>query len=290
MGLQSKTRGALRAGTSVVALSLGASLLTAFAAAAQTAPAPDTATVEEVVVTGFRASLTSAINTKRVSNNIVDVIKADDMASFPDANLAESIQRIPGVSITRDGGEGRNITVRGLGLDFTRVRINGIEALATTGGTDSSGGANRSRGFDFSTFASELFNSVTVSKSQSAEMDEGSLAATVDLQTGRPFDKKGFRAAASAQAAYYDNNKSKAPRFAGLISDTWGNFGALFSLAYNERKQQEEGYSDTSQSDYSDANNGFCGTAVDIAKILFFIFLVLFLVSAVMQLARGRAP
>ncbi len=271
MGLQSKNNG-VRMGVSVLALSLGASLLSAVAASAQTAPAApaaqDNTAVEEVVVTGFRASLTSAINTKRVSNNIVDVIKADDMASFPDANLAESIQRIPGVSITRDGGEGRNITVRGLGGDFVRTTLNGIEAYsATTGSTlGVVAGINRSRGFDFSTFASELFNSVTVSKSQSAEMDEGSLAATVDLQTGRPFDKKGFRAAASAQGAYYDNNKSKAPRLAGLISDTWGNFGALFSIAYNERKQQEEGYSDTSQSDYSDANNGFCGTAVDIAS------------------------
>jgi iron complex outermembrane receptor protein len=268
---QVKNRGALRASCSALALSLGASLLTAIAASAQTAPAAapqDTAEVEEVVVTGFRASLTSAINTKRRSDNIVDVIKADDMASFPDANLAESIQRIPGVSITRDGGEGRNITVRGLGGDFVRTTLNGIEAYsATTGSTlGVVAGINRSRGFDFSTFASELFNSVTVSKSQSAEMDEGSLAATVDLQTARPFDKSGFRAAASAQGAYYDNNKTKAPRFAGLISDTWGNFGALFSLAYNTRKQQEDGYSDTSQSDYSDANNGFCGTAVDIAS------------------------
>jgi TonB-dependent receptor len=270
--LQVKNRGALRASCSALALSLGASLLTAVAASAQTAPAPaaqdDSSAVEEVVVTGFRASLTSAINTKRRSDNIVDVIKADDMASFPDANLAESIQRIPGVSITRDGGEGRNITVRGLGGDFVRTTLNGIEAYsATTGSTlGVVAGINRSRGFDFSTFASELFNSVTVSKSQSAEMDEGSLAATVDLQTARPFDKSGFRAAASAQGAYYDNNKTKAPRFAGLISDTWGNFGALFSLAYNTRKQQEDGYSDTSQSDYSDANNGFCGTAVDIAS------------------------
>jgi iron complex outermembrane receptor protein len=267
MGYQAKNNGVLRTGCSMLALTLGASLL-ATAAAAQTAPADDSAAVEEVVVTGFRASLSSAINTKRVSNNIVDVIKADDMASFPDANLAESIQRIPGVSITRDGGEGRNITVRGLGGDFVRTTLNGIEAYsATTGSTlGVVAGINRSRGFDFSTFASELFNSVTVSKSQSAEMDEGSLAATVDLQTGKPFDKKGFRAAASVQGAYYDNNKTKAPRFAGLISNTWGDFGALFSVAYSERRAQEEGYSDTSQSDYSDANNGFCGTAVDIAS------------------------
>jgi len=88
-------------------------------------------------------------------------------------------------------------------------------------------------------------------------------AQTIDLQTGRPFDKRGFRAAISGQAAYYDNNRSYAPRLAGLISNTWGDFGILVSGAYSKRKAQEDGYSDTSQSDYSDALNGFCGVAVD---------------------------
>ncbi|MEO5493670.1 MAG: TonB-dependent receptor [Sphingomonas sp.] len=219
----------------------------------------------DIVVTGYRASLESAIDSKRRSPNIVDVIKADDIASFPDANLAESIQRIPGVSITRDGGEGRNVTVRGLGGDFVRTLLNGIEAYsATTGSTlGQVAGINRTRGFDYSTFASELFNSITVSKSQSADMDEGSLAATIDLQTARPFDKKGFRFAVSGQGAYYDNNQTFAPRLAGLISDTFGDFGALVSVAYSTRKAQEDGYSDTSQSDYSDALNGFCGRATD---------------------------
>ncbi|MEO5774327.1 MAG: TonB-dependent receptor [Sphingomicrobium sp.] len=221
-----------------------------------------------VVVTGYRAALQSAINTKRKSNNIVDVIKADDMASFPDANLAESIQRIPGVSIQRDAGEGRNVTVRGLGGDFVRTTLNGIEAFSTTTGSTLGvvAGLNRTRGFDYSTFASELFNSVSVSKSQSAEMDEGSLAATIDLQTARPFDRPGLRGAASIQGAYYDINKSLTPRVAGLISNTFGNFGVLVSGAYSTRKAVEDGYSDTSQSDYSDALNGFCGTAVDIPE------------------------
>ena len=227
--------------------------------------AQDDTNAQDVVVVGYRASLESAIATKRQATNIVDVIKADDIASFPDANLAESIQRIPGVSITRDAGEGRNVTVRGLGGDFVRTLLNGIEAYsATTGSTlGQVAGINRTRGFDYSTFASELFNSVTVSKSQSADMDEGSLAATIDLQTARPFDKKGFRLAVSGQGAYYANNKTFAPRAAGLISDTFGDFGALVSVAYSTRKAQEDGYSDTSQSDYSDALNGFCGRATD---------------------------
>ena len=124
-----------------------------------------TPAVETVVITGARASLESALNVKREENGIVDVIKAEDIAKFPDTNLAKSRQRIPGVVIARDAGERRNITVCGLGSQFTRVRINGLEALATTDGTDSSRGNNRGRGFDFNVFTSELFNSVTVRKS-----------------------------------------------------------------------------------------------------------------------------
>ena len=150
-------------------------------------------TSTNVVVTGFRQSLTAALGAKRKDTGIVDVIVAEDIADFPDQNLAESLQRIPGVAIDRDAGEGRQITVRGLGGDFTRVRLNQLEALATTGGTDSSGGANRSRAFDFNVFASELFNRLTVRKSASAEVDEGSLGATVDLQTARPFDYSRLR-------------------------------------------------------------------------------------------------
>src|SRR5690606_452692 len=106
--------------------------------------------VGEVVVTGFRASLQSATNIKRNETGVVDAIVAEDIAAFPDMNLAESLQRIPGVAITRVGGEGRQISVRGLGPDYTRVRINGMEALATSGGTSSGGavGNNRGRGFD----------------------------------------------------------------------------------------------------------------------------------------------
>ncbi len=200
--------------------------------------------VEEVVVTGFRASLGSALSVKRRSNGVVDVIKAEDIADFPDANLAESIQRVPGVSIARDAGEGRQITVRGLGPQFTRVRINGVEGQSTASGTDSSGGANRNRSFDFNVFASELFNSITVRKTASAQTEEGSLGATVDLQTGRPFDYKGRTFVVSAQEGYNDLSKAWDPRLALLASDTWldGKLGALVSVAYTERELLEEGH------------------------------------------------
>jgi TonB-dependent receptor len=226
--------------------------------AAEAAKAPGTV-VEQVIVTGFRASLESALNKKREDNGIVDVIKAEDIAKFPDTNLAESLQRVPGVVIDRDAGEGRNITVRGLGSDFTRVRINGIEALATTGGTDSSGGNNRSRGFDFNVFASELFNSITVRKSASADVDEGSLGATVDLQTARPFDFKGFKAAVSAAERYNDLARETSPRAAFLLSNTWadGKVGALISGAYSKRRLYEEGFSSV-RWDNGASSGGWC--------------------------------
>jgi iron complex outermembrane receptor protein len=233
-------------------------------AAAQqpSAPAKPEAASDTIVVTGFRASLESALNKKREESGIVDVIKAEDIAKFPDTNLAESLQRISGVVIDRDAGEGRNITVRGLGLDFTRVRINGIEALATTGGTDSSGGANRSRGFDFNVFASELFNSITVRKSSAADVDEGSLGATVDLETSRPFDFTGFKASASVQGRYNDLSRQTDPRVAFLVSNTFldKKIGFLISGAFSKRNLFEEGFS-TVRWDNGPSSGGWCAPA-----------------------------
>jgi TonB-dependent receptor len=245
-----------------------AMLAVAGPASAQDAQAPDSPPAgrptpqvkETVVVSGFRASIESSLNAKREENAIVDVIKAEDIAKFPDTNLAESMQRIPGVVIDRDAGEGRNITVRGLGFDFTRVRINGIEGLATTGGTDSSGGNNRSRGFDFNVFASELFNSITVRKSSQADVDEGSLGATVDLQTPRPFDmKRGWTAVASLGGRYNELAKTTDPRLSFLVANTFADnrMGFLISGAFGKRSLFEEGFS-TVRWDNGPSSGGWC--------------------------------
>jgi TonB-dependent receptor len=149
------------------------------------------------------------------------------------------------VSIARDGGEGRQITIRGLGPAFTRIRLNGMEGLTTAGGTDSSGGTNRDRGFDFNVFASELFSNLTVRKTSAAEIDEGSLGATVDLRTPRPFDYQGMTLAAALQEGYNDLSGDASPRATFLFSNTSadGRFGGLVSLAYTERSLLEEGHS-----------------------------------------------
>src|SRR6187551_1459805 len=202
-------------------------------------------TIEEVVVTGFRASLNKALEAKQDQVGAIDMIVAEDIADFPDLNLAESLQRVPGVVIARDAGEGRQISVRGLGPQFTRVRINGIEAMSANGSTDASGGTNRGRNFDFNTFASELFNNITIRKTASAETEEGSLGATVDLRTGRPFDYEGLTMAGSVQLGYNDLTEDSDPRAAFLISNTFadGRFGALLSVAYTSRKLQDDGSS-----------------------------------------------
>ncbi|APP82983.1 TonB-dependent receptor [Xanthomonas hortorum pv. gardneri] len=228
----------------LLALSIGLAL-SGHAAAQDAAQAPTEPTVDldAVTVTGYRASVEKALDIKRGEAGVVDAIVAEDIGKFPDLNLAESLQRIPGVVITRDAGEGRNISVRGLGPDFTRVRVNGMEALTTVGGSDQSGGSNRGRGFDFNVFASDLFTQLIVRKTAQADVEEGSLGATVDLRTARPFDYEGLTIAASGQAAYNAMSEKANPRVAGLISNTWADntFGALVSVAYTERELLEEG-------------------------------------------------
>ena len=244
--MRNQHTGYLRAAVSPAALVVGAMLFTA-PVQAQESQSQDATEVGEIVVTGIRASLASALTEKRRSNTIVDVINAEDIADFPDANLAESLQRIPGVSIDRENGEGNSISVRGLGGDFTRVRLNGLETLSTSGASNADGALRRDRGFQFNTFASELFNSLKVQKSADAQTDEGSLGATVDLISGRPFDFKERRLALTLQDAYYENGGTHNPRLALLASDRWtskiGEFGLLGSVAYNERTQAIDSYS-----------------------------------------------
>ncbi|RAK52087.1 TonB-dependent receptor [Phenylobacterium deserti] len=207
-----------------------------------TADAP--AEVDEVVVQGFRQSLAAAREQKKTANITSDVIVAEDMAKFPDLNLAESLQRLPGLAINREGGEGRRVSLRGLGPDFTRVQLNGMEVLGNVDSPmDSRGQTSRDRAFDFNIFASELFNKVEVRKSFSAEQDEGGMAGTVGLYTAKPFAYDGRRAALSLQAGTNSATDDFQPRLAGMFSQNWNDtFGVLVSAAYSKRKTQEQGY------------------------------------------------
>ena len=189
---------------------------------AQTPSAPSTsaqpADTNVVVVTGFRSSLKSALGIKKSSAGTVDSIQSEDIAKFPDANLAESMQRIPGVTLSRgDGGEGRNVSVRGLGPQFTRVRINGMEGASQTGSSDIYGAGNNGRSFDFNAFPTEIFSSLTARKTGSADVEEGSLGATVDLRAPKPSDIRGNQVlAVTGRAVYNELAKQTDPRLSIL--------------------------------------------------------------------------
>ena len=212
---------------------------------AQEAETEETNDLEIISVKGFRGSLLKALDAKRESANVSESIMAQDIGKFPDLNVAEAIQRVPGVAISREGGEGRNITLRGFSPGFTRTTLNGMEVPAGSDGLDSGGvTVNNSRSFDFHVFASELFNRIDIQKTQTASIEEGGIAGTVDMYTARPFDYSGFQSSVSVQAGYNDLTKETDPRMAFLISDTFADdtFGALFSVAMSERTIRQEGF------------------------------------------------
>ncbi|CAN7265148.1 TonB-dependent receptor [Phenylobacterium sp. LjRoot225] len=226
--------------------------------------------VDEVVVQGFRQSLAAARDQKRAAATTVEVIVAEDMAKFPDLNLAESLQRLPGVAINREAGEGRRISLRGLGPDFTRVQLNGMEVLGNVDSPmDSRGQTSRDRAFDFNIFASELFSKVEVRKSFAAEQDEGGMAGTVALYTAKPFDYQGSRAALSVQGGTNSATEDFEPRAAAMFSRNWGDrFGVLVSAAYSKRKTQEQGYNTYSPSRVTSGGTNISAlSAADQAKV-----------------------
>ena len=210
-------------------------------------PKTDASPVDpEVIVKGFRHSLLNARNNKFNSNIIQDSIVSEDIGKFPDHNLADSLQRVPGIAISREAGEGRQIALRGLGSDFTLVQLNGMNVLSNSDSPmDSRGQKTRNRAFDFNIFASELFSEINVKKAYLASEHEGGLAGIVELITPKPFDNPGFHSAFSIQASDNQYTSDIAPRVAGLISNTWDKFGALFSFAINRRDTEEQGTNTT---------------------------------------------
>jgi TonB-dependent receptor len=206
-------------------------------------PPPGPPNVPEVIVTGFRNTTSRAHTLEMQAVDSVNVILAEDIASFPDLNLAESLQRVPGIAISRDSGEGRQITLRSLDPSLALTQLNGMDVLANTAsGMDSRNGVSRTRSFDYSIFASELFDRVTVQKSYAADLDEGGIAGTVQLETAKPFDYPGFKAVLSGKVESNTNAATPTPRLVGLVSDRWGPFGVLTSAAYEIANSNEYGY------------------------------------------------
>lgn len=199
--------------------------------------------VEEVVVTGYKASLQNATNAKRESTSLVESVFAEDIGKFPDLNVAESIGRIPGIQLTRDiNGDGMQIAIRGLGTNFTKVMLNGSQIAVASGGSVDS--QNQNREVDLNLFPTELFTRIDVSKTPVASGLEGGLAGTVNMRSARPFDAKdeGFSATYQGQLGYTDINGETSPRAA--LTTSWRNesFGMLFGLAGENIQSTTEGY------------------------------------------------
>ncbi len=186
--------------------------------------------LEEIIVTGYKASLKSALDTKRDSTGVVDAISSEDIGKFPDTNLAESLQRITGVSIDRSGGEGRQVTVRGLGPQFNTVLLNGRQMP----------NANASRGFNFDTLAAEMVSGVEVYKTSTATTQSGGIGATINVKTAKPLDL-GTKLAGSIKGLNETNIDDITPAVSGLFSTTFNdNFGVLAAISYQERQYQTD--------------------------------------------------
>lgn len=211
----------------------------------QQAAQSDATALDEVVVTGFRGTLQNAVAEKRENLNFTDSIFAEDIGKFPDLNLAESLQRVPGVQIQRDvTGEGVSVAVRGLGRDFTQITLNG--ARIETASDSNIDNVSQGRGLDLPLFPTELFRQLTVSKTPTASQVEGAVAANIDLRIARPFDKKGFNFNYIAKGTYQESSEELSPRLGLYVSNTWdtgmGEFGALLGGAYSNRKYRSDGF------------------------------------------------
>ena len=194
--------------------------------ASQTAPAG-----EEIVVTGIRSSLASSARIKREAQQIVDTISAEDVGKFPDANIAESLQRITGVAIDRSGGEGQFITVRGLGPEFNTVLVNG-RVMATD---------NPGREFSFDVLSSNMIQRTDVYKSSVPELQEGGIGATVNIVTARPLEgRSGFHVAASAGGIYDTLREKVSPDLSAVASFTNAEktIGIVLAGSYTDRYSQ----------------------------------------------------
>ncbi len=186
--------------------------------------------IEVLQVTGIRGSLIKSMDLKRSSNGIVDAINAEDIGKFPDSNLAESLQRITGVSIDRQNGEGSRVSVRGFGADQNLVMLNNRQMPVTTG----------SRSFDFANIASEAISAVEVEKTSQAKNSTGGIGATINVLTHRPLSSPGLKATFGVKAVddQSTDEGSVTPELSGLYSNTFadGKFGISISASYQERE------------------------------------------------------
>ncbi len=238
-----RRHGAARPTFRVTELAAACAVLVAGAWPAHAQQAPAAAPSQTVVVKGIRASLESSLEMKRDAQGWVDGISAEDIGKFPDTNLAESLQRISGVSIDRSIGEGSKVTVRGVGPEFNLVLLNGRQMPASS---IADTGASNSRAFDFANLASEAVAGIEVFKTSRAATPTGGMGATVNIKTTRPLDSPGQRGSLGIKGVADTSNSRLpttmagdqfTPEISGIYSNTFGGgqFGVAISASYQER-------------------------------------------------------
>lgn len=229
-----------------------AAVAEAAAQATDAAPAGEPAVVE---VKGIRERLKRNLAEKRDSGNVIDTVTAEEVGKFPDKNVADSLQRVPGISVDRTWGEGRDIFVRGTDKNLNLTQLNGQAVASGYWWKNDS----QSRGFNYDILASELVGSIDVYKSPSPDLDEGSIGGLVNVKTRKPFQLKPFVAQVSAEATYSELPKKTDPQLSGLLS--WTNeqktFGALVAVSQQKRTMRRDGlenFTDTTKYNIVDQN------------------------------------
>ncbi|WP_028762799.1 TonB-dependent receptor [Shewanella colwelliana] len=222
--------------TNIALLMSGAMSVSAIAAEAE---AVNTDNIEKIEVRGIRASQQANLNAKRFSDGTVDAITAEDIGKFPDKNVAESLQRIPGVTIQRQFGEGAGVSIRGAGQDLTLTTLNG-QNVASTGWFVLE---PAKRSFNYELLPSELVGDLEVYKSSQADIAEGGVGGTVIVNTRKPLDMDSLSFYGSVEGQYQSDSEETDPQFSGLAS--WKNdsetFGVLVSGVLQERSLQRQG-------------------------------------------------
>ncbi len=251
----------MRHAPTLLSVALAASLYGPVAYAQQAAPQDtqpaDAEQLDVVTVTGYRYAIEKSLDQKRNANAIVEVVTAEDVGKFPDKNVADALQRVPGVIVSRAGGEGKNVSVRGLASDLTLTQLNG-NYIATA---ESNGDPTRS--FNYMLLPSNMLSSAELFKTPEARIDEGGVGGTVILHTRRPLDMEANTGFVSAEGTWADTSKKTDGQFAGSYSwhDQDNRFGVFVGYTQQKRTTRTLGTSTESWQWYGRDEGG---TAVDV--------------------------
>ncbi|MGQ0279906.1 MULTISPECIES: TonB-dependent receptor [Sphingopyxis] len=229
VGLRRKARASRLVTAWVSGVALCALLAPASALAQEQVQSDDAADDNAIVVTGIRSSLQSALTEKRNADNLIEVIQAEDIGKLPDQNLAEVLENITGVQITREAGVGTGVQIRG--TNDNRVEINGVSTVGSGSGRG---------GISFEDVSASIIASVEVTKAPEAKTIEGSVGGTINLRTIRPLDLKEMLLAARVQGEHSELSKSVRPRISATFGDKWstgiGQIGLVVSGSYTQQE------------------------------------------------------